>query len=74
MGCHPQRQACLPHAGPPRDHDEIGRLEPRRNVVEVVKSGGNARDMLFSFGQLINKIETFLNDGINGVNDRSSFP
>ena len=74
MGCHPQRQAGLPHAGPPRNDHEIGGLESRRDVIEIVKACGNARDMFFPLRQFIDEIETFLDDGINRSERSIQFP
>src|SRR6185503_4696958 len=36
----------LPHARPPRDDDQVGGLEPRRDAVEVGEAGGHAGDRL----------------------------
>jgi hypothetical protein len=49
-------------------------LEPRRDVVEVVKACGNTSDTFVSFVQFVDEVETFLNDRINGGERPIQFP
>jgi hypothetical protein len=47
----------LPHAGAPRDDDEIRRLQTRRQAIEVGEAGGDARDRLLLLVEPLDRLE-----------------
>ena len=52
---HVEHEARLPHRRPGRDDDQVGRLEPRRHLIEIDKPARNARDQALVFLQLLDQ-------------------
>jgi len=61
-----EREGRLAHAGPARDDDEVGGLEPRRLQVELLEAGGDAGDVLLALVEALDVLERVLEDLAHG--------
>ena len=57
---HVQHEARLPHRRPGGDDDQVGGLEPRRQLVEVGEARGDAGDQLLPRVELLDGLEAAL--------------
>jgi hypothetical protein len=60
-----QRERRLPHAGTCRDDDEVRRLEPGRQVIEVREARRDARDRLLLLVQLLDDLERVRHEAVH---------
>jgi hypothetical protein len=68
-----QRQAGLSHRWTGAENDEVGRLQSGRHLVQIVKARGDARDVAFMFGQIVDVLEGMADEVLDAREILSAF-